>query len=509
MNKNKILYIVGICLLIMLFIGCNSKTTTPTSNLPVLTQAQMYQDFDSLVYIIKNVNPQLTIKKKITGIDYLAELKLMRNEVKDCNKTEKFILLINKALTLMQDGHCNILPASDYVLSLNMAKEIYGFIDSNAYNNTKKYLSFLNEIESKLVFMIKIKYINGEYYLIESFENNYGKFEKGIKLLECDGENIHNYVNKIIEYRNQMKWDNKNKRYFLNTFFSGFCFMNKENFVFTFLNSENKKKYLNFNYQKLLYENSYNPHFFNLSPLTEIKFSDKNKILYIRLKNMKLKNLNLDEINSKVKSNFINKIIIDIRGNGGGNDSTWLKLLGRIIDKPIIYPVKQLVKNTNIVRYKLKNDIKDFNNIEKISLLDNEEFLVIYNQNDTIYPDKKSIKYKGKIYLIQNDDIYSSALAFSSVALYTDKIVSVGQTTGWMGGRCITPIAFTLPNSKLIFTIEPAIDATNINKLYDFWKDSVEVPFNPTLDYYINKAKSKEKTNIENDPYYKKILELN
>lgn len=490
----------------MLFIGCNSKTTTPAGNLPVLTQAQMYQDFDSLVYIIENVNPQLIIKKKITGIDYLSELKLMRNEIKDCKNTEEFILLINKAFTLMQDGHCNILFAHPYFMPYKTAQYLYELTDSMAYCNTLKYINFFDKTEETQKFWLEIKYINGEYYLLEPFKYKNRIYKEGFKITEFNGESIHSFVQKLAKYRIRMRWDFNNNRYYSEMFFWALPYLNIKYFSLTFCDKNEKKITDLFDNFKKVY--NYERQIISSDKDKKIKYFSNSCVLYIKLKKMDLNYLNLDDINELSKNKKINKIVIDIRGNSGGNDNTWLKLLGRIIDKPIIYPVKQLVKNSNIIRYKLKNEIKDFKNTEKISLLDNEEFLVIYNQNDTIYPDKKSIKYKGKIYLLQDEEIYSSALALSSVAALSDKIVSVGQTTGWMGGMCITPIAFTLPNSKLIFTIEPAIDATNIKTINNFWKDTVEVPFNPPLDYYINRAKSKEKLNIEDDQYYKKVIEL-
>ncbi len=506
MKKNKFLNIVGYCLIIMLFVGCHSKTTTPTSALPVLTQAQMYQDFDYLVYIIENVNPQLCIKKKITDSDILAELKLMRNEVKDCKNTEDFVFLINKTLTLMQDGHCYFLAAGPSLMPYKIAQNLYGLTDSIAYNNTVKYLNLIETKEKKRKFWLSIKYYNGEYYLARTFNYNNKVYEAVGKLIECDGENIHSFVQKLTKYRFHLQWDKQNKRYYSTNFYCAFIFMNKNSFTLSVITKDNKKLTDTFNIEQSANGESQYQYSFGKVKVKYSKYIEKDKILYIRLKKMAFENIKLDEINEVANNKKINKVIIDIRRNTGGNDKVWENLLARLIDKPLIYNTKILVKNTDIIKQKYYKERINTNKTEKCKLLDNEDFIILWNGNDTIKPDSKSIKFKGKIYLLQDEEIYSSSLALSCVAARSNKIVSIGKTTGWIGGRGITPLAFTLPNTKLIFTIAPSIDATNIKNINDFWKDTVEVPVNIPLEYYIKNI-NQDKADLENDPYYQKVLE--
>jgi hypothetical protein len=502
----KNLYIILFCSLLIALFGCNLKNKS-TTDLPILTQKQMYEDFDNLVFIIENINPQLTIKKKITNIDHLAELKQMRNDVKKCKNTDDFILLINSALTSMQDAHCSILPANTFIMPFSKVKSIYDFDDTIAYNNTVKYVSFIDNGSINRKFSLLLKYINGDYYLCESFIYRNKNYEAGSKLIEFNGENIHSFIQKMKNYRIRMRWDKENKRYYSEVFYISLYLKGIKSFTLSFLTPD-KEKITDF-FNSEISVNGKPPYTLSKGreKVDNIRYIEKDNVLFIRLRKMNMNEINLNEINEVSKNKQIKKVIIDIRGNSGGDDNVWIKLLSRIIDNPIIYQTKLLLKNTNLIRSIYgKNKLYNLKRIEKESLLDNEEFIVLCDGNDTINPDNNSIKFKGKIYLLQDAEIFSSSLALSTVASRSDKIVSVGKITGWMGGRGVTPLIFVFPNSKLTFTIEPAIDGTNINSINDYWKDTVEVPVKIPLDNYLKKHKGN--TNLYEDPYYKKVLEL-
>ena len=212
------------------------------------------------------------------------------------------------------------------------------------------------------------------------------------------------------------------------------------------------------------------------------------------------------------KKHKIKKVIIDIRENLGGNDSVWLTTLQSIIKQPLITNTNLVVKNTEIVKKYLcltDKNTKFFSS----SFLKNEDFIKIESGAEIIKPSSNSIAYDGKIFILQNDLVFSSAGALSALASYSDKLISVGSSSGFIGGLGISPFYFMLPNSKLIFAINASLDLTNAINAEDVF-NKTEVPVDLKIEDYRNYfTKSFRKFSrrflYKKDPVFRKALELN
>jgi C-terminal processing protease CtpA/Prc len=183
-------------------------------------------------------------------------------------------------------------------------------------------------------------------------------------------------------------------------------------------------------------------------------------------------------------SESIKSIIVDIRGNRGGNDQVWRELLGMIYEIPVEIPCCYIA-NTD------KDVIKRIPPVEKTNpkriyeYIDvNHSFQVFVEGTDSIICQQSNLSYNGIIYLLVDEDIYSSAGAFASLCTKTDRIKTVGMPTGKMLGQGVTPSVFILPNSRLIFTMELVLDAACVSKAKDFYHDHINYPITPSIDYY-------------------------
>src|SRR5208283_3810547 len=148
--------------------------------------------------------------------------------------------------------------------------------------------------------------------------------------------------------------------------------------------------------------------------------------------------------------------------------------------------------------------------IEKIGFLNNEEFQVL-EDSDHVSPDANSLNLDCHIYVL-SDNIYSSAGTFMNICKNNDQMVSVGIPNSMILGGGIDPYAFSLPNSKLIFNIEPVVDLTDARVAKDAHHIDVEARIAPTLeqllDYYnTGNEGGLEKRLNEHDPFFKKVLE--
>ena len=268
-------------------------------------------------------------------------------------------------------------------------------------------------------------------------------------------------------------------------------------------------------YTELIYEKFFNKVFRGIESgcyrgTKIVEYFNKDKILYIQVPQMSDEAFYKYRIPQICKGKKIDKVIIDIRGNQGGSDDVWIRILEQIISEPLITNLKLGIKNNNsVIQYLHYN--KDSLKKEKVSFLNNEVFLVKEEQ-DIIYPADNSIKYMGKIYVLQDHWCFSSAGSLSAMAEYHKNIISVGESTGRILGIGVTPMGFVLPNSRLIFTIEPVIDLTNAKKPRDIYHDKVEVPVKLSIEEEIKNCNCEERFDehflYNHDPFFRKVLEL-
>ena len=157
------------------------------------------------------------------------------------------------------------------------------------------------------------------------------------------------------------------------------------------------------------------------------------------------------------------KLIIDIRGNGGGNNIYWKNIMELLIDKPLSmtyysffkgghrdlhldpYKVRYLTTIENLdekVLEKFPEEVKTDFDYYKISRINVNPWGVSHNPNDYV-------DFKGKIYLLVDRGVFSSSEIFSAFAKDTGFATLVGEPTGGDSVSEGIPIIH-LPVSKFV-----------------------------------------------------------
>ena len=470
---------------------------------PTLTKQQMYEDFDYLVNIIRDVEPRLEVIKQVTGKNILSEIEQMQASIDTITTFSSFYELLERALYLTQDKHNNFTYYSnDWGLAV-----LDDTIVAQSNLIMRKNLSF------KKGGFIGLFYINGAYYFDQNITGNYEKdtliFQTGTQVLSVNGIDVDSY---LLEYGQKMgsslRWDAKLKKYYTKYDY-GIYKRSSSAMTIKMLNGEVLDVAV---------------------PLTvrlrgtictdddeaKVLYFSNDAILYIRLYEMETELIDFytSEI-EKLKDMPIKKVVIDIRGNSGGSDKVWQTILATLIDKPIIYPVKLLIKNTPTAISYL-NQFAGYSissTQENEVMIGNDIFFHLHNTMDTISVEENTIAYSGNIYVLADERCFSSAGSLISVCGKTDRLISIGQPTGNINGIGINPFVFSLPHSKLIFWIAAGLEGINTDNVEDYYHNTIEILVEKSVQEVLfernwEKELYGEEYLFNYDSTFQKVLEL-
>lgn len=475
----------------------------------------MYADFDTLTKMIAEVSPQAPAREAVTGLNLMAELKKLRSQIDKSESIADFGALVRAAITLCQDGHTSLVSRGYY----KTEKE---FLDQGvspaAIELLPKYDSLFRWSANKKL-NLRLKYLQGEYYNVGEFSYNNILIPAGWKLVKCNGVNIHQYVKGLYSAVPMMRWDFTHKRYFAENFFDSYHLTENDTLHLTFQDKSEKDALVSLPLSAMLSyaPNNYIAERFNSRRDTfkTVSYFPEAKLLYIRVPRMNLDYLTYYPplIQQEAKEREVKKVVIDIRNNPGGADNVWVAILRSIIAKPINYQMVLLCNNSPTMRTKFPKSAQGWKPYPTPFLKDTN-YGTYYVGESSILPDSNSIGFDGPIYVIQNENIYSSAGALAAVAGLSEKIVSVGSPTGKLLGRGVNPLMFELPYSKILYRIEPVIDFMNVANAEDVFHDKVDIPIELTIDEYLDRIATSEELYssdylLRKDPVFKKVATLN
>lgn len=216
----------------------------------------------------------------------------------------------------------------------------------------------------------------------------------------------------------------------------------------------------------------------------------------------------IDEYLNKIKE--YQALVIDIRGNSGGDSYYWISyLVPNLIDEVYTYTTYNFWKDGDVINNYLKKsksksytgfgEVKDLDTGTLVNLpVEVKEDFKYYSKNIMeIKPNEDSIKFKGNIYLLVDKNVYSSSEVFASFAKQTGFATLIGERTGG-DGIGSDPLLDMLPNSGYVFRFSKDMGVTA--------DGTCNEEFKTEPDYAIEYAG--RSVSFEYDYCIKKVLEL-
>lgn len=472
--KRKILIgIFSILLIILLAAGYynNMRTQTTTVNvasgdLKELTTKEKLDDFEYMYNILKDNFPYFDVKKRTLGYDWLSNKKQFEKLIKDTRNNEDFYAALNKIVMQVQNGHTNIISPEMF----EGFKETYNncgygawmdIVNNKDVNLKYSYWKGVGTGSVDQIAPIVFKYVEGQYIAVDddSMDYNLGKFNiPEFSVLESiNGKTPEEYIKSSMDKR-LLKYDFKRKKVKLNTLF---IYKEGKETNLVLKTPEGKKiekeiavfQYIPKNYGMKDYNEEY-----------QGKILKDNKIAYLKVPSF---GGSLVKQDREGIHDFLNSIkdypylIIDIRGNGGGSDLYWSKN----IVKPLIN------KSLSVKNYLVFRDgkyivpfiethgmpfIKDITVKPTVDAPPDfkcppelrKELWWYQDFSKTLVPENP-VGFKGKIYLLVDENVFSSSESFAVFAKASNWATLVGTTTGG-DGIGMDPCIMALPNSGLI-----------------------------------------------------------
>lgn len=197
-------------------------------------------------------------------------------------------------------------------------------------------------------------------------------------------------------------------------------------------------------------------------------------------------------------------LIIDIRGNSGGDDSYWTSIVSMLINNNMKMDGYVLFRDNGIINSYLDareiatlpiNQLSDevIKNAPKEVLTDFRGYM-----ESNVYIEAKPVtKFSGNIYLLVDEAVYSSSESFAVFCKESKFATLVGTKTSGDGGG-IDPVLFNLKNSGLVVRMAEDMFLTPSGECNEELKTTPE---------YIIENNNRE-AYFEDDKAIDKVLEL-
>jgi len=433
LKKRKYFIILLLSILVLSFIltPCITKfyKEKANSNIDINTKYSpkvLLADLDFLVKTAENVHPDLYSNYAKT--EFEKDLEKAKSQIKTSLTRKEFFLIIAPLISKF-DGHS---------AAYTPEKEVNDYL-----NNNGKLFPYDIKLEAKTLFITK-DYTSDK------------KIPLGSEIVSINGIQTHEVIEKLLQFESRETEDGKLAELsvrFKSRLWLVFNFNNEFEIEYKDSNKLLKYKAAGVNKKTIDTQSpqqtkySYKELEGKIGLLGFNSFSDADSLDKF-----------LSETFKQIKDNNIEKLIIDIRSNGGGNYILGERLINYISSKNYKLVDKQEIKASKDT----KNYLKEMQfpcflcnlPIENLDSLTNKVWDAKDGSLATISFEEKlskenNLKFNGKLYVSVGPFTYSSAAVFANAIKEYKLGILVGKETGGLGVFYSDPYRFKLPNTKL------------------------------------------------------------
>ncbi|TYP59952.1 S41 family peptidase [Thermosediminibacter litoriperuensis] len=431
-----------------------------------LTAKQRLEDFRYLCDILEENYPYLEVLKRKHGLDFEEVKKDFETKVRSARSDAEFYDVLSRFLNTLQNGHTDLVSQTRYKYFIDVFR-LYGGNNSDPWENvlnnkitTERYEYWSKIVQEDLIVIpMNFKYVEGRYVKVDAGSLNAADsheydIPEGSCLIKINTLPVDEYVASLVD-QGYLTYDEKRNKFRLLD--NVFPTRSEESVMLTYLTPERELK-----------EVTVKPIKINLNAIAkkdkayrlfQTHIIEEGRITYLKIPSFDIRYTESDgdkirEFFEKVKD--YPYLIIDIRGNGGGDSDYWMKnivppLLSENLNAKFYCVFRGGKYIKPFIDYRLNGLLKKIDDLPANKNYPPEikkDFTSFVEMNYDISP-VNPVGFKGRIFLLVDDGVYSSAESFAAFAKATKWATLVGTRTGG-DGIGIDPALVALPNSGLI-----------------------------------------------------------
>lgn len=465
-----IFYIVFVLfLLYVIYEAIHLKLYLPGKSITIgeLTPEQKEEDFEKLTELVRSIYPYANAVNTVKGLDDINILSQdYIDRAKETSNNAMFLrLFIEYTERLRQAGHGGVVFLDNY----DFYKSYTFDIGKDAFLKSQYWKQLASTLNLYYHTGVIIKYVDGTYLTAEGFTTDGNFIPAGSVLRAVNSLAVDEYILTLQDTIPLRYDDNKHKPYTTQVFIKD-PGLNTKGWDAEFKLDDGSV-------QEVLI-----PKLPGYKDTSISKLYPKGNIFLLSLSEqagyMKINSFDLSFINSdneKIQDYMISNgekldiLIIDLRGNTGGELTYWMDLLVRpLLQETVEYTQVTAVKkeffNHFGIRYPMYrfiygNDLLDrkthhVRGVYKTTLegLDPNQ-CVAYKITKRLTPNN-TFPFRGQVYVLADNDTVSAADSFVSAVRELKLGTVVGTNTYGWGNAFIAPVTFSLPNSGLMFQMD-------------------------------------------------------
>ncbi|MEG2412852.1 MAG: S41 family peptidase [Clostridium sp.] len=458
-----------------------------------------------LLNFLEDNYPFFQVKEKTLDYNFLDQKEKLIEKISKSKNDTEFIKNVSLTMRLLQNAHSSI--------SFNSL--IFDHSNLNDSNiDLKEKTEYWTDKYSKTLYIadVKCKYIQGKYIVTKSKNE---KVPVGSMITKINGKSVSDYLYEHKEIYYVLK-DSKRNQYYIHED-NYFKRDSSPDSIEVEYNDEKIDSTIHYDpYSKEIKEWYYGDFINSSDNNITLDIVDAGKTAYIKIRSFN--NEYMAKNQATIQKFLLNEcadvdnIIIDIRGNGGGNNQFGEFLISALSDKPLYmsyydcfkdtkfmdeYYFSRMLSEKEINKSEIPNSNYDLNNFR------------IYNVDKTITPYGNSIKFKGDIYILVDDIVYSASEYFASIIKDTKFAEIIGTTTGG-DGLGPEPIATLLPNSKIAIQFSSTLSMNSVGIVNEEVHTEPDIYIEQDLNDYLEYLNS-DLDNIERSKYdtvYNRVMNI-